>query len=512
MYKILIVDDEASERNGIEGLIRAEGYPLEIRQASNGIEALELFRKEPADILLTDIKMPYMNGLELIEAIHKETWNPICTVYSAYDEFEYAQNAIRLGVLQYLLKPIRIKEFRLLFDSIFKICETKKLQAAQNAKLQRALEDVNTVQLARDFLHYLETPDLKPSSLLLDSCGECSYLPMIISGYSGLFFRHWDSYKNDILHTIEKHTIIVPLTDTQFLLLIKEQDSSESKIHDLCQKLMQLSRESYQSDVFIVVSSKRGNLQELRSIYPLLSSQLEYQFFASKSFYLICDGLRIVNNNSDFLPLCFERIQTFAKLKDYDGITNEFIRAFDYIETHTGFSSIYVKYTFLEEIKKCCECLHCEDLLLQIIEEFFNADSLFQIRDIILSLISSFSRPQKKDKNEPRLVQQAKIFVHQHYSDCTLNVAAIAEGLGVSSSYLSTLFKMSTALPLVRYISRYRNKKAQELLRTTNLKVNEIAEQVGYLSPSYFISQFRNNTGLSPAKYREGIYQNDIQT
>lgn len=509
MYKILIVDDEQNERNGIEGLLRAEGYPLQIRQAANGIEALEEFRREPADILLTDIKMPYMNGLELIEAVHKNTWDPVCVVYSAYDEFEYAQSAIRLGVLQYLLKPIRIKEFRSLFDTIFEVCEKKKRQNAQNAQLQQTLEDINNVRIARDFLRYLETPDAEPTALLLELCGSCSYLPVIISGYSGLLSRYWEAYKNDILQAIGEHTLVIPLTDTQFLLLARQQKTSESEITNLCLELTRISRENYQSDVFIVAWSRCGTLAELPFMYTQLSSHLDYQFFASKSMYLICDGLRIINNTSDVLPLCFERMLTCARLSDYEGIRNEFVRAFDYVETHTGYSSLYVKYIFSEEVKKCCEALRCENLLLQIVDKIFGSQSLAQVRDAVLSLIDSLSLAEKQESSEPRLVQQTKAFIHHHYSDCTLNVTAIAEELGVSASYLSTLFKVTTSMTLVRYISVYRIEKAQELLRTTNLKVAEIAEKVGCLNPSYFIAQFRNNTGLSPAKYRERIFQDD---
>ena len=116
MYTILIADDERNERTGIEKLLRHFQYDLKIVQAANGREALAVFEHSHIDILLTDIKMPFLGGIDLIKQVHKGGWDPICIIYSAYGEFEYAQNAIALGVVQYLLKPIKRGEFQELFD------------------------------------------------------------------------------------------------------------------------------------------------------------------------------------------------------------------------------------------------------------------------------------------------------------------------------------------------------------------------------------------------------------
>ena len=123
MYRILIVDDEKRERDGLEKLIRKYRYPLEILQASDGEEALELFKKQRIEILLTDIKMPFMTGIELIEEVRKRGYMPFCIIFSAYGEFEYAQNAIALGVIQYLLKPISMDDFQKLFEKVLKLCK-----------------------------------------------------------------------------------------------------------------------------------------------------------------------------------------------------------------------------------------------------------------------------------------------------------------------------------------------------------------------------------------------------
>ena len=125
MFKLLVVDDEEKERSGIMGLIKKYSYPFETFQAKNGMEALGMVRDEPFDVLLTDIKMPFMNGLELIKEVQKLGNWMIFIIYSAYADFQYAQNAVSLGVFKYLLKPISIKDFRQLFSEVESLCLNK---------------------------------------------------------------------------------------------------------------------------------------------------------------------------------------------------------------------------------------------------------------------------------------------------------------------------------------------------------------------------------------------------
>ena len=125
MFKLLVVDDEEKERNGITVLIKKYTYPFETFQAKNGVEALGMIRKGSFDVLLTDIRMPFMNGLELIKEVQKLGDWMIFIIYSAFADFEYAQSAVSLGVLKYLLKPITLTDFRQLFTEVETLCLNK---------------------------------------------------------------------------------------------------------------------------------------------------------------------------------------------------------------------------------------------------------------------------------------------------------------------------------------------------------------------------------------------------
>src|SRR5699024_10871916 len=112
MYKILIVDDESSEREGISFLIKKYEFPLKIVEASNGQEALDYVKEHHVDILFTDIKMPYMDGLELARNVYELYPDMSIIIFSAHDEFDYAKDAIEVRAVDYLLKPIDLDEFR----------------------------------------------------------------------------------------------------------------------------------------------------------------------------------------------------------------------------------------------------------------------------------------------------------------------------------------------------------------------------------------------------------------
>ena len=152
MYTILIVDDERNERDGLEKLIRRYQYDLKILQAENGEAALKVFGKNDIDILLTDIKMPFMTGMELIEQVHKGGWNPVCIIYSAYGEFEYAQNAIALGVLQYLLKPIRLEEFQNLFQRVINVCDERKKREQERLLIKEEKKQSSREKIGREII------------------------------------------------------------------------------------------------------------------------------------------------------------------------------------------------------------------------------------------------------------------------------------------------------------------------------------------------------------------------
>ena len=512
MYKILIVDDERREREGLKKLIERYKYPLEVYTAEDGEEALQYLKKMEIDILLTDIKMPFMTGIELIEQVRKGGYTPFCIIFSAYGEFEYAQNAISLGVIQYLLKPILLEDFQKLFDKVCALCEEKYRVLEENKHHQEEEKTQKTIKSFRSFLLYLESGFLseEEKAELEKPFSDKKYRLFAVLSYSFLFSFRWKDFKEDIKRILGEDVVIVNMDDSQILLLLpEEKECREKHIKEYCESLIKVSKDSYQSDILIIAGPVCKGLDKMKKEYEKIREMMDYQFFISESSYILYDSDFVIKKQSDMLPVYFNKILTCGKLKDYAGIKTEFEKVFRYIDDNMGFSSIYIKYNFTDIMKKLCECLHSEEWLVQGIEEIYEAKSLDNIKETILDFVEKAETGEEERCSENRLVAMAKKIVSERYQDISLGVSVIAEELDVTLAYLSTLFKMETGQSLVKYITSYRMEQAKYLLETTNMKIADVAEKSGYLNTSYFISLFKNREGLSPAQYREKKFNHE---
>lgn len=512
MYKILIVDDERRERVGLEKLIHRYKYPLEVLLAANGEEALEIVEKENIDILLTDIKMPFMTGIELIDQIRKRGYTPFCIIFSAYGEFEYARNAISLGVIQYLLKPILLDDFQKLFDKVCQLCAEKEKRVAESKIFIEERKNKRTIESFKEFLLYLEDGDYSEEDrkILEERFSNRKYRMVILSSYSFLFSIHWKDYEADLRKITGADTLVINMDDSQILLLVPvDKDESERWITNCCEDIINISKETHQFDVFMVVSSVCSTLASFRDEYKKLHEILDYQFFISESAYILYDKEYVNRKHSDMLPVYFNKILTYTKLKDYAGIKKEFDNVFQYIDRTVGFSAIYIKYSFTELIKKLCESLKAEALLFDVIEKMYKAKTLEAMKKVILQLMEELEKNDERSDSDSRIVQLAKKIVSECYQEVDFGVSYIAGELHVSLAYLSALFKMETGQTLVKYITSYRMEQAKCLLETSNMKIADVAQKTGYLNTSYFISLFKNREGCSPQQYREKVFGNE---
>ena len=333
-------------------------------------------------------------------------------------------------------------------------------------------------------------------------------VPVILSSYSYLFTKYWKNYRKEIKQIVSDEAIIINRDDTQTLILVSaEVMATQSKAKKVCEDIIKMSKNKYSSELFIVAGNVCNDIKELRNQYNQMKDQLDYQFFVSGSTYFLSDQTGFVRRESDMLSIYFKKILTCAKLHDFEEMKQEYEKAFSYVENNVGFSSIYVKYNFSEVIKETCELLGHGKRIMQVMEDIYGANSIDQVRNAVHSLIDKIAVLEIQDKDENRIVQLTRQYIQENYREITLSVSVIADELNISAAYLSTLFKKETGQTLIKYISWYRIEKAKELLKTTTMKVGDIAEKVGYVNASYFISLFRNNVGCSPAKYRENEYE-----
>ncbi len=514
MYRILIVDDEKKEREGIALLIKRYGYNLEVTLAPNGEEALRLFKDTDFDILLTDIKMPYMDGIQLIEEVRRRDKNPICIIYSAYGEFEYAQNAISLGVAEYLLKPIRLELFEKLFGEVIGLCEEKERQREQEERLRQEYTEVMGFKRKQKLMAFLGgEPEAVWKEEFIDF-GKYQCVPILISEYSNLFARSWESYEKEILDILTDECIVINKGDDLTIVLLLELSEGKNKkegrtVLDRCKKIADISRKKYQTDVFIIIGNSVDSPEALKREYEQAKGQLDYQFFMSESTILMQNELFYPRKEHDMIPLYLERIYNCTRVRDLKNMRREFDKMFDYLESQKGFSSIYVKYTFTDAIKKIYDLAEINIRIMEFMDGIYNAKSVDDVRQIIGDVIDVIEENSIRQNKESHLIQMVRGIVYERYADCNLGVSGIANELGVSAAYLSSLFKMETGINLSKFITGFRINKSKELLRQSNLRVNDIAKQVGYVNLSYYSSIFRSIEGCSPGQYRENAEKDE---
>ena len=225
--------------------------------------------------------MPYMDGIQLIRETQKRGLNPICIIYSAYGEFEYAQNAISLGVQEYLLKPVKLDAFKALFEKIIEICQEKEIEKKNRNDIIQAKEEAAQQKLSWNLLNYLESEELEEGTLnhwetleneFTSVMQEKICIPVIISCYSNLFSIEWEEYLKDIREYFGKETVIITNTDNQIVvLLIRERDfyrTAETKKE--CEILIEKSQKKYQVNIFVILGKKdRKSYRTEKRIYRI---------------------------------------------------------------------------------------------------------------------------------------------------------------------------------------------------------------------------------------------------
>jgi len=236
---------------------------------------------------------------------------------------------------------------------------------------------------------------------------------------------------------------------------------------------------------------------------------LEFKFFMEEADILFADE-RLSRSNFDQVEMdsVLDKLYQCLDYKDIQGAQYSLDLLFSYFKAKGSYSSLYVKFICSEIMKKVVlKELHTGFLEINdYLDRISRVDSLLDLRELIFTLIATIN-PEKGDKvkqdSTHKLIRTIKELIEKEYSQ-DISLDSIAETVYLSPSYLSYLFKKETGLSLIRYITQVRMEKAVELLTSTNMKIVDIYEQLGFRSATYFIQTFRHMYGVTPAKFREG--------
>jgi two-component system response regulator YesN len=524
LYRVLLADDEEEIRQGISRKIDWSGLGFELAgQAENGAEALELAEQLRPDVVLTDIKMPFMDGLELCRRLKQQLPAAKLVVFSGFDDFEYARQAIGMNVSEYILKPINAPELSGVLARLREQLDERRLELRDLELLRRRYEESLPVlrelfyarllagQLSPEQVQEraaLYEIDLSPGTwaaalIYVDGGGRTAKSGELLRLSVQTFFE-----KNFALQGCEVRTVLY--NDTGAILA---HLTGPEQIYPLTRELERLCAmaESY-LEVLPTVGVGRpcNGPEELRASVEGARSALDYRMLTGGETVLYIGDLE--PDQARWLSFEEEdqrRLAAAVKL-GAPGQAEEIIR--ELMERlRSSRSSPAQCHLFCMEIVtsliKLARTAGAEEIFAAGAADLTAITSLRSLEEMgrwLTGYCQSLQETLGHQRTDSawRTVEKAKDYIARHYADSEMSVEALCAHLYLSPTYFSTLFKRETGMSFTGYVTEVRMNTAADLLRSTEEKTYLIAQRVGYSDPNYFSYVFKRRFGVSPTKYR----------
>ena len=503
MYRILIVDDEKTERDCIRFLIQQTQLPLEIQEAEDGVSALQILKDWPADILLTDVQMPGMDGLELIHIALSLEPNLKPVIFSGYADFEYACTAIKLGVENYILKPVVPDElFKTLTSMIHQLDQEQnqkeRLSIQQSFLLQHGLQQAisGTLDISQADPYILEQIPSFQFMVLLDFPD--SFLE---NNYSSFY----DALRKDLFPGMES----LNPAPAQALLFLRQ---SSADLALLARKLYRFIQNHFKTTCYLAVSFPLRQYSSLKKAFSALEQQMEQRFWVpDKPIFLpSCDPEPMPHPEQVDDNQQLGLIRQALSSANPDKLQQSLDLLFSKYRLPANQSQIYVKFFFSSLLTNLYPYLPSQapdgtptPTLDEMISSLYLQQDIeniiFQIQSCSDKIKKTFEVTQAGIRKE---ILTVEYYIAQNYGQ-DLSIETLASVVYLTPDYLSRLFKKTTGKSLSQYIRQFRMEKARELLLGSDKKVIQIGTEVGYPNYSYFCQSFREYFGNSPEKYRQ---------
>lgn len=499
MYKILIVDDEKIERKGVSFLVKQMDVKCELVEAVNGQAALEYLQENQVDILLTDVKMPHMDGIELIKQIKEKNINPgmKMVIISGFSDFEYAKLAVKMGVSDYILKPVDPREFEPTIKKIMDEIESEKM-------------DKVIVEQSMSFVtqHYLYSLVNGLSIEQIPNMQSTYGRLMLIEFDKAFFGKKDDNFGMKLKECLNKYD-----SDHQYLNLNPEQgvifftvkDREESFYKNVATAIQQMIELEYMSKAYIAVSAPFTDSEQISSVFNDTETIMENRFYQTDTriFMSSEEGTTVsaVQIDDDTL---MKQMKQDIKMKDATSLREHFEKLCQKYGSKKDFSQVYIKFIFSNLLKDFYDNLPD----VNEIELNNEIDRLYKSTDfgtVIEIINANIERLEGTFSNNPQMIhreiEDVKQYIYAHYGE-EIGVEQLADMVYMAPSYLSCIFKKETGQNLSKFIKAYRMEKAKEMLENSHKKIVNISNEVGYPNVSYFCQSFREYFGVSPQKFR----------
>lgn len=512
--KVLIADDEDYTREGLIDAVDWEKFGIdEIMQAVNGLEAARIAQWFCPDIVISDIRMPQMDGLTFAEQLIQHNPDSRIIFISGYMEIEYLKSAIQLAAIDYIEKPIDLqaldKAITRAADEIRRIHQGKAAVAEhrelQQQKLFRLLTDKEVDERTLDKL-FQET-----GALVKNGCFQC--VAAILRNIPEGGVEHAENAgKDSVEHRMEQIKELVKdagfgviasyhAQKRQYEFVIAYSEKEEYRLMPLYQHFLDKI-----PGLCIGVGVEAKNWRNVHNSYKTADMAVNRAFYQEDSRLFVIDETitqkTFINSSiyGEFLQVMSESVfrldQWCREFFEQLGSRKYYRREQVYTLLTSFLNALYQKYPYLYDV--CPQIRSEEDIAAYVM----GLGTLAKIRELFFQIVDFMKEHQQEQSGYSRIVCGVQDYIEKHYQEESLSVAEIAEALHLSSAYLNVLFKQEMKMTLKQYLSCYRLEKAKRMLEQGYDKITEIAEKCGYASANYFAKVFKEATDVTPMEYR----------
>lgn len=526
MYRLLIIDDEDIIRKGLKVMIQDLGFEFtDFYEAENGLKAMEVIEKYSPELILTDIKMPQMDGIELIKRLRQQGNNARVLILTGYSEFEYAREALRYRAAEYLLKPVKREElFRTVKTALEEIKEeaekqmlitkqssvlNKSLSVLLENKLKDALSEYGKKRIC--FSEFLSSEGITfnlPGYVVL--CGQVQVLNQAAGTRKDSKWRNL--IRNELLKAFQD-SLVFSVSDNTIAAVINFSGTLSRE--DFVAELEKMKRELLQDNILVSwgVSENSSVSDEIPLLFHQSRNALKEKYIYGPGKVFFSEDLTIntaavnitesditkmiafleIGENKKFCNFISALISEAAKRQSITGkhFEDTLCKILLHVTSHfkgNESASRFITGSMYEFIEQLVYCNNFEEgikLIMEVLEKTVVA-----------------SGDWKKLTGGKKAIQYSKQYIQNYYYK-DLNLDMVANQVSMNPSYFSVLFKKEEGLSLVDYINDIRINKAMEYLRDPQYKIYEVAEKVGFKDEKYFCKVFKKKVEVVPTEYRE---------
>lgn len=534
MLKVFLVEDEFVVREGIKNNIdwASNGYEF-CGEASDGELAFPMIQKEKPDIVITDIRMPFMDGLELSKLIKKELPQIEIIILTGHGEFEYAKEAIKLGIAEYLLKPINGEELLSEVDRVALKIEERRKEREIREKYIKEMEE-NSLKERKDLFQYLVTGNKSMSELLglaerLEMDLSAMWYNIVLLKFQSRNHAH-DEYsgslieieqKLDSINNHENHVLVFDRNLEGKALLFKA-DSKEDLVQlqeSIIEKIEAVMKEYEHVRYFGGIGVPVNRLRELPISFEKASHAFAHRYLVEESRIINSSDMkqRVYSDETDFdindvspKQLDRNKIREFLKTGDREESIYFVEEFFKDLRTSAMKSVMFRQYIIMDAYFCVIDFLEGLQIPKSEIEPLDITSGILQNEEAAMSYVVKIIAKalELRDKSASNrygdVVDEVMAYIENNYADEELSLNLLASHVNFSPNHLSMVFSQHTGQTLIKYVTDYRMNKAKELLRCTNKKSSIVSMEVGYKDPHYFSYLFKKTQGMTPTQYRGG--------